>query len=129
MTRVDRLLENYSFRLIKQTLRVFCSWGQGQLWSLAIVMAWVSIYYGLVPTKQTHAAYVAELTPFGIVLIVYLMCQIAYAPYVLDREQRKLLKEKRDSGDRLLVFLETVRVEPTIQRNLDPKKPVIFNGS
>jgi hypothetical protein len=80
---------------------------------LALAGAWATVHFGLVPTNQTEAAYFVYVLPFAVVFAVYVVYQVARAPYVLDKEhcttivelERKLLaaREISDSGKAVVV--------------------------
>lgn len=60
---------------------------------MAIIGAWAAVHFGLVPSNQTRAEYIAYVLPFAIAFMAYVVYQVLRAPYVLDREQRAKIAE------------------------------------
>jgi hypothetical protein len=101
MARIS-IRTSYVYRLARQVARECFSFSREQIIPLliALIGAWATLHYGLVPIPQTRAAYEAYLLPFVPAFLIYLVYQIARAPYVLDREQRALIKELEPLRDR-----------------------------
>jgi hypothetical protein len=92
---------SYGYRIAEQIFRECVAWTKGQLVALlvAILSAWAALHWGLVPTEQTRAAYMAYLVPFLAALGGYLIVQVGRAPYILDmnrQERIKALEEERN---------------------------------
>jgi hypothetical protein len=111
---MSKIGKNYYFRIAKRVLRECTSWSQEQFlpFLIALASAWAALHYGLVPIDQTRAAYLVYVSPFALALILYLFYQVARVPYLLDREQQKILDEKSDYAGRLLKFFDLMK-EPT----------------
>jgi hypothetical protein len=81
---------SYWYRITRQVFRECTSWSTDQIMPLlmAIIGAWAAVHFGLVPSNQTRAEYIAYVLPFAIAFMAYVVYQVLRAPYVLDREQR-----------------------------------------
>jgi len=87
--------DSYAYRIGRQVLRECAAWSRDQVMPvvIAVISAWAAIYFGLVPSLQTRAAYEAYLLPFVPALVVYLIVQIVRAPVILDRAQRERIRQ------------------------------------
>jgi hypothetical protein len=91
----------YLYKLAKQVFAECFSFSKDQLFPLiiAIIGVWLALRLGLLPVSQRSAAYEVAVYPFGFALALYLLVQIARAPYALRQaayvEELELYRERK----------------------------------
>jgi PAS domain-containing protein len=103
----DKPPPRYSVRLAKQVWIECTAWSYDQIMPIVIAFigAALTVYLHLVPLSQSHALYEVAISAFLIALPIYLVGQIARAPYILDMEcqqkEARLSSVLQDAQERL----------------------------